>query len=584
MKNKNFVLRTGTSDFRKLISSDELIVDPNYLFVDKTIFIKDFLENNAEALLITRPRRWGKSLALSMLRYFLEKEVDGKPTAGLFKTLKIAEHITSGSILEKFQGNYPVIMISFKDIKGSNIQTIIKELTFKISELFEANSYILKKTEINIDDIARFNLIMKGTEDFSLLTISIKFLSKLLFEYSGKKVFILIDEYDNPINHNYDKPEILKWLTEFFSALFGNCLKDNPCLEKGLITGILRVAKANVFSGLNNISEISILSEEFSQSYGFTEGETFELLKKAGLNNFDEIKSWYNGYLVGHGKVYNPWSITQCIEKNGLLDTYWVNTASPTMMKNLLLNNSKSSERIKIGDLLRKEELFLPQPLSSSISMEDIILNPSSLWSLLLHTGYLTLVESGNKNKVMLPNREVSQIIKSYLQNWFTENSMLSDVANSLLTGNIEAFREAMTEALNNPIYSSRIFNNKSSNSENNISLKEFMYQFLVMAELRCINDGASDIYEVVAEAEPANISFGQTRPDFIIVHHKHKFCIVGEIKTLLRKETLEAAATRALAQIDKNKYGKKYEEEGYHLIKLGISFSGIEFEIDWKE
>jgi hypothetical protein len=161
---------------------------------------------------------------------------------------------------------------------------------------------------------------------------------------------------------------------------------------------------------------------------------------------------------------------------------------------------------------------------------------------------------------------------------------MLSNVANSLLTANIQAFRESMTEALNNPIYSSRIFNNKSSNAENNISLKEFMYQFLVMAELRCINDGTTDLYEVVAEAEPENISFGQTRPDFIIVHHKYKFCIVGEIKTLLRKETLEAAATRALAQINKNQYGKKYEEEGYHLIKLGISFSGIEFEVDWQE
>jgi hypothetical protein len=158
---------------------------------------------------------------------------------------------------------------------------------------------------------------------------------------------------------------------------------------------------------------------------------------------------------------------------------------------------------------------------------------------------------------------------------------MLTKVANALLKADIEGFRESMTEAINNPIYSARIFNNKSANSENNISLKEFMYQFLVMAELYCINNNSTDDYEVMAESEPEGISFGQTRPDFIILHHKNKFCIVGEIKTLLRKETLEGAA---LGQIDKNQYGKKYEEEGYRLIKLGISFSGVEFEMDWRE
>jgi hypothetical protein len=392
-------------------------------------------------------------------------------------------------------------------------------------------------------------------------------------------VFILIDEYDNPINNNYDKPEILKWLTEFFSALFGSCLKDNPFLEKGLITGVLRVAKANVFSGLNNITEISMLDKAFSQSYGFTENETFELLEKAGLNNFEDIRSWYNGYLVADLKVYNPWSITQCIQKDGSLEPYWVNTASTSMMKNLLLTNSRSSERIKVGDLIRKKELNLNNQISSSISMEDIILNPSALWSLLFHTGYLTLVESGNKNKVMLPNKEVTQIIKEYIGNWFIENSMLTKVANALLKADIEGFRESMTEAINNPIYSARIFNNKSANSENNISLKEFMYQFLVMAELYCINNNSTDDYEVMAESEPEGISFGQTRPDFIILHHKNKFCIVGEIKTLLRKETLEGAATRALGQIDKNQYGKKYEEEGY---RSSLAFHFPELNLKW--
>lgn len=225
MKNNKFILKTGTDDFKKLISSDELIVDPNYLFVDKTMFVKEFLENGAEVILVTRPRRWGKTLALSMLRYFLEKEVDRKPTAGLFKDLKISEHITLGSILEKYQGNYPVILVSFKDLKGNTFETIQKKIIEKIRDLFFLNKYLLTNSEIKNLYELDFKNLQEGVASFERVEQSIFFLSKLLYMYHGKKVFILIDEYDNVINNSYDNHELCLWLTNFFSALFGSALK-----------------------------------------------------------------------------------------------------------------------------------------------------------------------------------------------------------------------------------------------------------------------------------------------------------------------------------------------------------------------
>jgi hypothetical protein len=309
------------------------------------------LENGSEALLITRPRRWGKSLALSMLRYFLEKEVDNQQTAGLFKKLKISDHIKPGSLLEKYQGNYPIILVSFKDIKGDNLEEIKENIRLKISSLFESFKYLLKKEEIDKSKINIFESLKDGIADLPMIMTSLLLLSELLYKYHNKKVFILIDEYDNTINANYDNPEILKWLTGFFGTMFGSALKGNPYLEKGLVTGVLRIAKAGMFSGLKNLIEISMLDDRFSNSYGFTENETFELLEKAGLNNFEDVKSWYNGYTVSNYRLYNPWSITQFISNHGKFQPYWVDTANPKMLRNILLDNSISEERIKIGDL-----------------------------------------------------------------------------------------------------------------------------------------------------------------------------------------------------------------------------------------
>jgi Predicted AAA-ATPase len=584
--------KTGVASFRELITrEDGITVDPNGLFVDKTLFIKEFLDSGAKILLITRPRRWGKTLALSMLQHFLSKELEGMPTKELFNNLKIAKYLTDPDY-KKYQGTHPVILVNFKELKGDDFQIIEQKIKGILSDLYKKHDYLLKALqnkeyefyhaeESYEASINQFTRILNKCGDNDDLTVSLKFLSELLTKYHGKKAFILIDEYDNAINNSFDKPEILEKLTNFFSNLFGACLKDNDAnLQKGLITGILRVAKANIFSGLNNPTEETILDYKFSEHYGFTEIEVNELLNKADITNKQEIKSWYNGYIVGNNTVYNPWSIMQCIAHNGDLASYWADSANPATIKSILIDKSPAKYRVKIRELLKTGELDLNDDLERYISLEQINVNPEALWSLLLHTGYLTLSNFNNKKKVRLPNKEIELLIRKHINAWFTENPNLSTTANALLTGNIVAFEESLTRVLLDPVYSARMLSGggRAANFDRTIDLKEFIYQFLIMAELYCINNIGQD-YEVIAE--PESISLDRTRPDLIVINHKQRLCVVGEIKVAKRSEDVEQVAkNKAMFQIDENWYGKKYVEHGYQLIKIAIAFRGLDFAV----
>ena len=588
---KKYQIKVGTSNFRKLVSSDGLSADLNRLFVDKTLFIKDFLDHSNDVVLITRPRRWGKSSALSMLQHFLSREVEGLPTVELFKKLKIAEY-SNDPKYKQYQGNRPVILVNFKDLKGDDFNIVEQKIKGILAKLYAEHDYILKALKaqdpkfyhdeetykISID---RFIRIMKAESNENDLTDSLKFLSELLTKYYGKKTFILIDEYDNAINSAFNQPEILEKLTTFFSNLFGACLKENDnYLEKGLITGILRVAKANIFSGLNNLTEETILDYKFSEHYGFTEIEVNELLDKAGILNKQEIKSWYNGYMVGNNTLYNPWSIMQCIDHAGNLEPYWVDSANPQMLKDLLINKSSREDKQKIRDLIKYKEAMLEADLKKHVSLDDVQNNPDIVWSLLIHTGYLTLIKTDDKRKVRLPNKEVALLIKDYIDNWFITQSFLSKTANSLLIGDFAKFEEALKEIFGDPAYSARIFSGggRAANVLAVERAKEFVYQFLIMTELKCINLVGNSEVEAFAEIE--DVSIGKTRPDLLVVNHKKKLCIVGEIKVSFKanEDLKKLAKDVALPQIDRNKYGKKYEEQGYQILKLGIAFKGDNF------
>ena len=580
------LIRVGTSNFRKLVSSDGITADLNRLFIDKTLFIKDFIDHSNDVILITRPRRWGKSSILSMLQHFFTKKLDGLTTKGLFENLKIAQHLKDPKY-QKYQGSYPIILITFKNLKGNNFIEIREKVQKTIAKLYRDFQYILDSDLIDRSMKEIFIKILEEKGSNADLTDSLRFLTELLTKYHNNKVFVLIDEYDNAINEAFNNANLLTELTDFFSDLLGSCLKDNDSyLEKGLVTGILRVAKANIFSGLNNPTEETILDYKFSDYYGFTEEEVNKLLKQANILDKQAIKEWYNGYIVGNNTVYNPWSIMQCIDHNGDLDLYWVNSANPEILKDLLINKSSLEDKQKIRNLIKYKETKLETALKKQVAFEDLHNNPSIIWSLLIHTGYLTLININDKYNVRLPNKEVALLIKDYIDNWFIERPFLSKTANSLLIGDFIKFEEALKEIFSDPAYSARIFSG-GGRSVKTLAIetaKEFMYQFLIMTELRCINLAGNSEIEAFAEIE--DVSQGKTRPDLLVVNHKQKLCVVGEIKVSFKEnENLNKIAKEiAIQQITRNNYAKLYTEKyGYKILKLGIAFRGDNFGIAYE-
>ncbi len=580
------LIRVGTSNFRKLVSSDGITADLNRLFIDKTLFIKDFIDHSNDVILITRPRRWGKSSILSMLQHFFTKELEGLTTKGLFENLKIAQYLKDPKY-QKYQGSYPIILITFKNLKGNNFIEIREKVQKTIAKLYRDFQYILDSDLIDRTMKEIFIKILEEKGSNADLTDSLRFLTELLTKYHNNKVFVLIDEYDNAINEAFNNANLLTELTDFGSALRGACLKDNDSyLEKGLVTGILRVAKANIFSGLNNPTEETILDYKFSDYYGFTEEEVNKLLKQANILDKQAIKEWYNGYIVGNNTVYNPWSIMQCIDHNGDLELYWVNSANPEILKDLLINKSSLEDKQKIRNLIKYKETKLEIALKKQVAFEDLHNNPSIIWSLLIHTGYLTLININDKYNVRLPNKEVALLIKDYIDNWFIERPFLSKTANSLLIGDFIKFEEALKEIFSDPAYSARIFSGggRSAKTLAIETAKEFMYQFLIMTELRCINLAGNSEIEAFAEIE--DVSQGKTRPDLLVVNHKQKLCVVGEIKVSFKEnEDLNKIAKEiAIQQINRNNYAKLYTEKyGYKILKLGIAFRGDNFGIAYE-
>ncbi len=379
-------MRVGTDDFKTLLLNSEV-------FVDKSLMIKEFLEDSGDVILITRPRHWGKSLNMNMLGKFFEIEVgqDGKPLTidnrinhKLFvggeinigfgeikelKPLKIA-NITSSM---KRQGQFPVISINFKDVKGSNYQEVENGIRNQVIKLFVNHRYLKSHIteETNLLDDAQKEKLYRyftGKLDKEDLKDSLAFLSELLYKHFNQKVYILIDEYDTPINSPYlefgDKSKDFEDVLKIFRDMFGSALKTNPYLEKGVITGILRVAKANLFSDLNNVREYSLLDEDFSKFYGFTQTEVDDLLTKVPTTTSpEEIKNWYNGYTFGGEIIYNPWSIMQCLASKGKLDHYWLDSGGTSLIDKALLANEMQEDMQQLASgksiICRSQDLIL---------------------------------------------------------------------------------------------------------------------------------------------------------------------------------------------------------------------------------
>ncbi|AYO32318.1 AAA family ATPase [Biomaibacter acetigenes] len=547
----------GIDDFRDLKES-------NGYFVDKSLFIKEVIDDISKVKLITRPRRFGKTLNISMLRYFFEKT--DEDLSCLFKDLKIWRE---GDTYTSQQGQYPVVNLSFKDVKDMTFDECFENIKHVIGREFRRHKYLLDCKDIDEFDKEMYTEIKNEKADKIRLKNSLYLLTSLLREYYKKDVIVLIDEYDTPINQGYIcgyYEEIIDFMRNFL----GGGLKGNPSLKTAVITGIYRVAKESIFSGFNNIEVSSILQNSFADKFGFTEKEVEDLLKYYNMySEINDVKAWYNGYVFGDDTViYNPWSILNFV-KQKKLQPYWVNTSSNDIIRNIITrtgSNVKEKLQIlmeggKLKDITINTDTNFRQILYTNITSEDV------LWSLLLVSGYLKMenmhLEKGRtKCDITIPDMEITVLFEDIISSWFRNREVSPDKVKELLSnltdGDIEKFKEDF-EYLVRKTFS--YFDVGEDAAEN------FYHAFILGLLVNL--DGK---YRIKSNAES-----GDGRPDVIIIpNDPSKKGVVMEFKTAKsgQESVMEEKATDALEQISKMNYSDELKYSGVNeVVEIAIVF-----------
>lgn len=425
----------GEQDFSK-------IIEKNYFYIDKTNFIKDWWENGDTVTLITRPRRFGKTLAMSMVEHFFSIRSAGR--SDLFKNLNIWKEETYRGL----QGIYPVIFLSFAGIKGSDWETSKRKIYQLIINLYADHKFLVDSGFLKDEDEAFYKRITMGMNPADV-EMSIGQLSRYLYMYYGKKVIILMDEYDTPmqeayVNGYWDEASV------FIRGLFNYTFKINPYLERGILTGITRVSKEFVFSDLNNLAVAAVISKKYAGAFGFSEQEVFQSLEEYGLQErADEVKRWYDGFRFGDlDSIYNPWSITQFLDTKEF-KTYWANTSSNRLVGNLI-HKSDTGTKIIMEDLLQGKSFFAQ--IEEEIIFSELDTKKSAVWSLLLASGYLKALRTVKNRRgkteyeLALTNKESISIFDEMVTGWFSNKRLdYSEFSDALISGN----KECMNEYLN---------------------------------------------------------------------------------------------------------------------------------------
>lgn len=544
-------LPIGISDFKKLIDGD-------YAYVDKSLLIQEIMDKGTEVALIPRLRRFGKTLNLSMLRYFFEKTQED--TSYLFKSLQIWQKKEYRAL----QGQFPVIYITFKDIKHSTWDHTFEHFQRLISEEFQRHRYLLDGDLLSTEEKEDYLQILGNKGSQVLYQNSLKLLLKWMYFYHKKQVILLIDEYDAPaqaayIGKYYDP------LIEFLRNLLSNCLKDSSYLKKGVLTGILRIAKESIFSGLNNVTPFTILNETFRDKFGLLESEVERLLKDYGLSEaLPVLREWYDGYRIGScGGIYNPWSVLRCIAENAVLAPYWVNTSDNALMKQLI-TKSGGSLKSDIEGLLNGG--CVEKKIEEGIVFPELDKNPTTIWSLLLYSGYLTIVtipEYGVPYRLRIPNAEVRELYQAMVLEWFDKSIdeyQYRMLLESLISGDVETFAFIFQEFV---ISYFSVFDVPFDESEK-------VYHAFVLGLLV----GLKGKYEVKSNRESG---FG--RYDVMLCPKKPSdLGIIMEFKKAdtSGKVNLESVAQSAIKQIEEKKYDQDLlEKKVKRILYLGFAFSG---------
>ena len=541
-------LAIGLSDFKHLIEED-------FYYFDKTKFIEEVIKDGSQVKLFARPRRFGKTLNMSMLKYFFDIK-NREENKEIFKDLYIEK-----TEAFKEQGQYPVIFLSLKDLKALTWEQMEKAIKSAISRLFSEYKYLLNDLD-KFDTLAFENILLKNTE-LEDLKEALKFLTRILYEKYNKKVVVLIDEYDSPlvsayINGYYEKAK------DFFKTFYSSVLKDNSYLQMGVLTGIIRVIKAGIFSDLNNLRTYTILSEMYTDSYGLTEEEVEKSLKDYGIEQeISNVKDWYDGYKFGDSEVYNPWSILNFLDFKELR-AYWVDTSGNDLIKDVLKNITKNT-------IEALERLFNGEGLKQNISgTSDLskLLSEDELWELMLFSGYLTVEEKiDQKNYILrLPNKEIKELFKdTFLEKYFGRGSKLLYLMEALTENRIDEYEERLQEIL----LTSVSYNDTKKGNE-------AFYHGLIMG---------MGLYLEGEYITKSNIESGLGRYDFVIEpKNKTKRAYIMEFKSTDNIEKLEEVSKEALEQIENKKYDVSLKQSGIkNITYMGIAFCGKQIKISYK-
>ena len=565
------VLPVGTDSFSKIRSG-------NYYYVDKTLLIKHLIELPKEVTLVTRPRRFGKSLNMSMLDDFFNID---KNSENLFKGLKIAEE---KELCDKWMNKYPTIFVSFKDVGGNTYQYAFEQLKSVISNLYKKYTYLLADERMDEDDVEEFRRIKAKKENDAEITDSLILLAKMMRIYHNKQVIILIDEYDVPmakgVSNNY-----YSYIVEVMRSMYSKALKSNEDLQMAVVTGCLRIAKESIFTGLNNFQTESIIDGAFEEFFGFTDEEINDLLSYYDMTDKkSDIKSWYDGYLFGDKEVYCPWDVISYVDrykrKPGAAPVnFWANTSSNDIIQffldsgldvnkefEILLNGGhikkKINEDVTYDDLIRARS----QPKEENKGNEPPPPTPNgeNFWTILLMTGYLTIVpdtpaEAKNRNDngmyqekftLRIPNREISILFQNNVERWFKDYIIKID-RTELINAIWNSDEETLTKIVGRYLMDTISYYDY---------YEDFYHAFF-----------AGLLLGIHGCTVKSNRETGVGRSDVILKDRLHNRVAIFEVKRVKKAtETLESLCDEGLKQIEENDYDKEYM--GYKLYKYGLT------------
>lgn len=551
----NKPLAIGIENFKEIISK-------NYYYVDKTLLMKDLLSKGGKVNLFTRPRRFGKTLALSMIRTFFEKEMDvsGRVTdnSPYFVGMKIMQ--TGERYIEEL-GQYPVISLSLKSGKQPDFEMAYQSILDEIIKEYERHRYVLLGECLTDAAKEKYVAVMSGKAEPIAYAKALDFLSYCLKQYHGKNVIILLDEYDVPLENAYFQG-FYERMIMFIRSLFESALKTNDNLEFAVITGCLRISKESIFTGLNNLKIISVLSDDYAEYFGFTQDEVEEMLDAYGIEKrLEEVKQWYNGYLFGNVQVYNPWSVINYVDGVVHQDwefpkPYWSNTSSNRIIRELV-EHADYAVRQEIEDLIAGKTI--EKPIQEDITYEDIYKTQDNLWNFLFFTGYLKktaerFAEDTIYLTLAIPNAEVRYIYRNTILEWFDEKigkTDLSALYRAVIEGDCDTFSNMVSEQLVETI--------------SFYDYAESYYHGFLSGLLK----GCSGYITL------SNRESGNGRPDIIMKTPSVRgMAIIMEIKIAKDFEKMEEGCNAALKQIAEQHYEASLYKEGYRrFLKYGICF-----------